>query len=162
MPRQLRRGFHVFEAQCSANLRIPRELWGAFLVRRLLQGSGMRSFFLLSILLVAAAACDKSLTPDMTGTGGSRTGAGGEGGTGPGAGGSGGDVASICDALVAEYRSAITEAETCQVGASGQCQQLAAASLNGCSCATYVTDSSALSTIENYWQGGARAAAPAP
>ena len=111
----------------------------------------MRSLLLLSILSVATAACDKSLTPDMTGTGGSRTGTGGEGGTGPAAGGSGGSVSSTCNALVAEYQSAVTEAETCQVGASGQCQQLVTASLTGCSCPTYVTDSSALSTIENAW-----------
>ena len=115
----------------------------------------MRSLLLLStILLAASTACNQSLTPDMTGTGGSKTGAGGggAGGTGPGAGGSGGSVSSVCNALVAEYQSAITAAETCQVGASGQCQQIVTASLTGCSCPTNVTDSSALSTIEAAWQ----------
>jgi hypothetical protein len=113
----------------------------------------MRSLILLSILLGAAAACDKSLTADMTGSGGSRTGAGGAGGTTTGSGGSGGDVSSVCNALVAEYQSAVTAAETCQVGASGQCQQLVTASLNGCSCPTYVTDSSTLAAIEDAWVG---------
>jgi len=112
----------------------------------------MRSLLLLSTLLALATACSQSLTPDMTGTGGTRTGAGGEGGTGPAAGGSGGGVSSICDALASEYRSAVTQAETCQVGRSGQCQQLVTTSLSGCACPTYVTDSSALSTIQNYWQ----------
>ena len=65
----------------------------------------------------------------MTGTGGSRTGSGGAGGTGRRTGGSGGSVSSVCDTLVAEYQSAVTAAETCQVGASGQCQQLVTGSL---------------------------------
>ncbi|HSY40831.1 MAG TPA: hypothetical protein VLA79_14935 [Polyangia bacterium] len=110
----------------------------------------MRSLLLLSTLLAAATACTQSLTHDMTGTGGAATG-GGAGGTG--AGGSGGsNVSQLCDTLVAEYHSAISAAETCQVGASGQCQQLVTGSLTGCSCSTYVTDSSALSTIEEAWQ----------
>ena len=110
----------------------------------------MRSLLLFSTLLAAAAACSQSLTPDMTGTGGGGPGAGGTGATGPETGGSGGS-ASLCNALVAEYQSAVTAAETCQVGASGQCQQLVTATLTGCSCPTYVTDSSALSTIEDAW-----------
>jgi hypothetical protein len=113
--------------------------------------SGMRSLLLLSILLAAATACNQSLTPDMTGTGGSKTGSGGEGGTGPATGGSGGSVSSVCNTLVAEYWPAVTAAQACQVGASGQCQQLVTATLTGCSCPTYVTDSSVLSTIEGAW-----------
>jgi len=112
----------------------------------------MRSLLLLSIFLAAATACDQSLTHDMTGTGGARSGTGGgAGGAGPGAGGSGGS-ASLCNALVAEYQSAVVAAESCQVGASGQCQQTVTGSLSGCSCPIYVTDSSALSTIEEAWQ----------
>ena len=112
----------------------------------------MRSFLILSIFLATAMACNQSLTHDMTGTGGAPSGTGGgAGGTGPGTGGSGGSV-SLCNALVAEYQSAVTAAETCQVGASGQCQQIVTGSLSGCSCPIYVTDSSALSTIEEAWQ----------
>ena len=119
----------------------------------------MRSLLLLSTLLAAATACTQSLTHDMTGTGGAATG-GGAGGTG--AGGSGGsNVSQLCETLVAEYQSAISAAETCQVGASGQCQQLVTRSLTGCSCSTYVTDSSALSTIEDAWQA-AGCVAPEP
>jgi hypothetical protein len=121
----------------------------------------MRSLLCLSILLAGMAACEQSLTPNMTGTGGTRTGAGGEGGTGPVTGGSGGSVSSVCNALVAEYQSAVTAAETCQVGASGQCQQLVTESLSGCSCPTYVTDTSTLSTIEDAWQA-AGCATPRP
>src|SRR5207344_2752075 len=40
-------------------------------------------------------------------------------------------------------------------------QQLVPGSLSGCSCPTYVTDSSALSTLENYWQAaGCSSAGP--
>ncbi len=115
---------------------------------------GMRSSLLLSILVAAAlGACGQSLTPDKTGMGGSGTATGGAtGGSGPGAGGSGGKVVAACNALTAEYQSALTAAESCQVGASGQCQQLVSGNLSGCSCPIYVTDSSALTTIENAWQ----------
>jgi hypothetical protein len=114
----------------------------------------MRSLLLLSILLAATAACNQSLTSNMTGTGGIGpvTGIGG-GGTNPGTGGLGGsNVSPVCNALVAEYQSAFAGAETCQVGASGQCQQLVTGALSGCSCPIYVTDSSALSAIEDAWQ----------
>jgi hypothetical protein len=114
----------------------------------------MRSLLLLSILLAAATACNQSLTSDMTGTGGTgpATG-GGAGGTSPGTGGRGGSNApGACNTLAAEYRSALTAAETCQVGASGQCQQIVSAALSGCSCPTSVSDSSVLSTIEKAWQ----------
>ena len=87
---------------------------------------GMRSSLMLSILVAAAlGACGQSLTTDKTGTGGSGTATGGAtGGSGPGAGGSGGSVVAVCNTLTAEYQSALTAAESCQVGASGQCQQI--------------------------------------
>ena len=123
----------------------------------------MRSRLLPSILLLAVTmgACGQSLTSNMTGTGGSMTGTGdvsgtggfvtGTGGTGggiTGTGGSGGSsVAPACNTLMAEYGSALAEAQTCQVGASGQCQQLASQELFGCGC-TYVNDSAALAAIE--------------
>ena len=109
----------------------------------------MRSLLLLSTLL-AATACTQSLTPDMTGTGGAATGGGAGGSGGGGSGGSNGS--QLCHTLLSEYQSAFSAAETCKVGVSGQCQQLVTGSLTGCSCATYVTDSSALSTIEDAWQ----------
>ena len=111
----------------------------------------MRSLLWLSLVLAATTACNQSLAPNVTGTGGAGTG-GGAGGTGPGTGGLGGSVSSVCNALVAEYQSAFTAAETCQVGATGQCQQLVTGRLSGCSCPTYVTDTSALSAIEGAWQ----------
>ncbi len=113
----------------------------------------MRSVLLLSILAAAFTACNQSLTSNMTGTGGSgmATG-GGSGGISTGTGGLGGsNVTAACNTLVAEYQSALTEAETCQVGASGQCQQLITPALSNCSCPTYVTDSSALSAIQDAW-----------
>ena len=118
----------------------------------------MRSLLLLSLLLAVLAACTQSLTPDMTGTGGgpSATG-GGAGGNGPGTGGFSGLGGSIgpaaCNTLVAEYQSALTAAETCQVGVDGQCQQIVTEGLSGCPCSIYVTDSSVLSMIGEAWQG---------
>ena len=125
----------------------------------------MRSSLLLSILVAAAlGACGQSLTPDRTGTGGSGTGGSGgtggaSGGSGPGAGGSGGSVV-LCNTLAAEYQSALTAAASCQVGASSQCQQIVSTGV-GCGCPIYVTDTSALATIDNDWQA-AGCATPAP
>jgi hypothetical protein len=112
--------------------------------------AGMRSPLLLSILLAATAvACTQSLTPTMAGTGGT----GGDTGatTGLGSGGFGGKVSAACAAFTAEYQSAFVAAESCRVGASGQCQQSVPSALSGCSCPTYVTDSSALSMIRKSW-----------
>jgi len=121
----------------------------------------MRSLLLFSLLLAVPTACNQSLTPDMTGSGGAPSATGGRaggtspgtGGISPGTGGLGGSITpAACNVLVAEYQSALTAAETCQVGVSGQCQQIAAEALSGCPCSTYVTDSSALYTIEEAWQ----------
>jgi hypothetical protein len=111
----------------------------------------MRSPLLLSILLGATlGACTQPLTSDKTGTGGT---GGGAGGANPGTGGLGGSsVAPLCDTLVAEYQSAATAALGCQVGASGQCQQVVSATLSDCTCSIYVTDDAALATIRNAWQ----------
>jgi hypothetical protein len=113
----------------------------------------MRTSLLIPILLaVATGACSQSLTPDMTGTGGAGTGAGGK--VGPpnsGSGGSGGSNQDICNTLSAEYQSALTTAVSCQVGASGQCQQIVRGNVSGCACPTYVTDGSALATIQTAW-----------
>ena len=153
--RQLCPGPQVFEGRGrNQPADLPR-IWACILVRRLLRWCGMRSLLLFSLLLALPTACNQSLTPpNMTGTGGTGTGTGGgDGGSGPGTGGLGGSIGpSACDALVAEYQSGLTAAETCQVGASGQCQQIAAAALSDCYCQTYVTDSSALSAIEEAWQ----------
>jgi hypothetical protein len=113
----------------------------------------MRSPLLLSILLAATTvACNQSLTPTMTGTGGTGATGGDTGGTtGLGSGGVSGKVAAACAAFTAEYQSAVAAAETCRVGASGQCQQSVPSALGGCSCPTYVTDSSALTTIRGEW-----------
>ena len=123
----------------------------------------MRSRLLLSILLLAVTmgACGQSLTPNMTGTGGIMTGTGDVSGLGgfvtgtggiTGTGGSGGsNIAPACNTLTAEYGSAFAEAQICQVGASGQCQQPASQELFGCDC-TYVNDSAALGAIEMAWE----------
>ncbi|HLK89716.1 MAG TPA: hypothetical protein VKZ18_07475 [Polyangia bacterium] len=134
----------------------------------------MRSCLLLSSVMAAAAGgCNQSLTSNMTGTGGAGTGtgglgpgAGGSGDTGGGPFGTGGMGGSIgppaCSTLEAEYRSAFSAAETCQVGAAGQCQQLYYGALSGCECPTYVTDSTALTTIEQAWQAAGCNTGPEP
>jgi hypothetical protein len=110
----------------------------------------MRSPFVLSILLAGAVgACSQSLPNNMTGTGGAGTGTGGA----IGAGGSGGIInGDVCKTLNAEYQSALSAAEGCQVGAANQCGQIAGGALSGCSCPTYVTDSSALTIVQQAWQ----------
>jgi hypothetical protein len=110
----------------------------------------MRSPPVLSILLAGAlGACSQSLPNNMTGTGGVGTGTGGT----TGAGGSGGIInGDVCNALNAEYQSALSAAEGCQVGAADQCAQIAGGALSGCSCPTYVTDSSALTIVQEAWQ----------
>jgi hypothetical protein len=126
----------------------------------------MRSSLPLAILVAGAiGACGtQPLTNNMTGSGGDWRGGtggsgfggdaapGGTGGSTLATGGIGGDAYALCNTLPSEYRSALTEAETCQVGASGQCQQLVAGNLTSCNCPVYVTDSSALATIQNTYQ----------
>jgi hypothetical protein len=138
---------------------------------------GMRARVLLPILVVATAgACTQSLTANMSGTGGFTAGTGATGGTGPGTGGTrtggtrpgvggyaGNSATASCDTLTAEYQSALTAAQGCQVGAPGQCQTLVGWSLSGCSCPTYVTNSSVLVTVQSAWQAaGCASTARAP
>jgi hypothetical protein len=130
------------------------------MVCHLLRWSGMRSPLLLLILLAAVmGACNQSLTPKLTGAGGTGT---ATGGANPGTGGYGGNVASVCNTLTAEYQSALTAAGSCQVGASGQCQQIVGETLYYCSNPTYVTDSSALNMIQMIWQAAGCEPGPPP
>jgi hypothetical protein len=134
---------------------------------------GMRSLVLSSILAAATlGACSQSLVPNMPGTGGSPTGFGGgaggsggfggTGGTNQSTGGTGGDVWSqTCTDLVNKYWEALPTAETCQVGAPFQCQQLVSGSLSGCSCPVYVTDTSQLATIATAFET-AKCVTPTP
>jgi hypothetical protein len=135
---------------------------------------GMRTRALLSILLAATSgACSSSLTPSMGGTGGITTGYGGTGAIGMATGGTGGSkpgtggVAGttgigICETLTAEYGSALAAAGNCQVGVSGQCQQIVGGALEGCVCPTAVTDSSALGAIQMAWQASGCAGTAKP
>jgi hypothetical protein len=116
----------------------------------------MRSPLLLIILLAATGACSQSLAPDMTGKGGAATGSGGTFGAGGSGGspnpGSGGANTTACDTLSANYKSALVAAGSCQVGASGQCQQIASSSLSACNCPTYVTNTGALTMLQSAWE----------
>jgi hypothetical protein len=119
----------------------------------------MRTVLVISFAFAAAlGGCGQSLTHDMTGTGGTGAGTGGVPATGGAGGrfvetgGTAGTAPAVCDALAAEYQTAFASAETCQVGASGQCQQQYRSSLSGCSCPAYVNDSSGLAAIQAAWQ----------
>jgi hypothetical protein len=79
-----------------------------------------------------------------------------------GTGGYGANDGTICNTLTAEYQSALTAAESCQVGASGQCQQTVAGNLSSCYCQTYVTDSSVLSSIRATWDAAGCVLAAGP
>ncbi len=88
----------------------------------------------------------QSATGGKTGTGGSAT--GGHGAGGSGTGGTGGKG---CDALEADYGTALTAAKKCTLGATGQCQQLVNGSLSCPGCKQYVNDTTALSAIQTAW-----------
>ena len=74
--------------------------------------------------------------------------AGGDGGTGATDGGS-----SECGTLEQLYQTALAAAETCTVGASGQCSQGAPSDLSPCyrNCVAYVNDATELNTILDEW-----------
>jgi hypothetical protein len=82
------------------------------------------------------------------------SGTGGTGGTGgtSGTGGTGGTGGASCSDLATHYAAGLQFAERCEVGASGQCQQLVSASLSPCGgCTTYVNDATALDAISAMW-----------
>jgi hypothetical protein len=59
-----------------------------------------------------------------------------------------------CADLENQYGDALPAAKTCDVNASGQCQQLVSSSLSPClvNCMTYVNDPSTLNTIKASWE----------
>lgn len=84
-------------------------------------------------------------------TGGHPTGSGGTSGTG-GAGGSASDAGTYCAELVSRYSAALLAAESCDVGANGECDQEVAAGLSVCgSCGTFVHDPSTLNALSALW-----------
>ncbi len=148
---------------------------GFTLVRELLHQHGMRlplHYFLLGLALCVGVGCGSvSSIGDGGGTGGSATGQGGTGGTGAtgsgGAGGHGGATGSgggsgghagaggaSCDALATQYADALPAAQSCDLDASGECQQSVSSSLSPCflNCMTYVNDPTALNAIKASWE----------
>ena len=86
----------------------------------------------------------------MAGTGGTPAASGGTGAGGiRGTGGLGGiPVSPECEAIATQYQAALGAAESCQVGAPGQCQQIDNGPLSFCNCTVYVNDTSALDPLE--------------
>jgi hypothetical protein len=112
---------------------------------------GVRSLLALSLLAAAAVgACSQSLT-DKSGTGGTAgaaTGTGGTGGSAVATGGVGGQ--NDCDALSAQYQTAVVDAQACAIGAPNQCQQLLKPSVVGCGCQV-PANTSAPNIIQQAW-----------
>jgi len=76
---------------------------------------------------------------------------GGAGGAG-GGGAAGTAGSSVCGALFQEYHQAVLDAQSCDLGTTGQCQNLVDSDLPVCGpCPTYVADTSKLSPIEDRW-----------
>ena len=109
--------------------------------------------FLLPVVLGVAlgGGCGSVLVPSDGGGG-----SGGGGMAGHGSAGTGGqrtDSGVSCTDLQNEYAAAMSLAQSCDLNASGQCQQLASTSLSPCflNCMTYVNDASALNSIKQTW-----------
>jgi hypothetical protein len=84
-------------------------------------------------------------------------GTGGQGGAGGGAAGNGGSSGANCTDLRTEYAAALPAAESCTVGASGQCQQRVGQFLPPDECNTgcsdlFVNDASTLDPIISKWE----------
>lgn len=115
----------------------------------------MRSLFLASMLSAAAlVACGQSLTDNKTGTGGVGTGGSGTGGSGGSVTGTGGSsLQALCNQLATAYDQAVTAAQSCTLGASGQCQLAVPSALSACgACPTFVNDDSKPNAIKTQWQ----------
>ncbi len=90
------------------------------------------------------------------GTGGHAGSGGGKGGAGGGAAGSGGTEGVSCTDPEIQYAAALPAAKSCDVNASGQCQQLVSDTLAispchiGCD-VIFVNDASTLNAIESSW-----------
>jgi hypothetical protein len=94
--------------------------------------------------------------------GGGKAGAGGD--TGPGQagssggghdGGAAGSSGASCTDLQNQYAAAFADAQSCTVGATGQCTQLVRPALSVCGaygCMMYVDDATTLNAIEAAWQ----------
>jgi hypothetical protein len=132
----------------------------------------MRTPALISLAsaLLLAACGSHALTGDQTGAGGAGTGGSGRGGSGTGGlatggagvGGGGGRLQALCSSLEDQYQRALGAAQHCDVGSTASCAQQANSSLRSCgSCPTFVTDASALKTLQqSYDQAGCETLVP--
>ena len=114
-----------------------------------------------NILCLAPTAtlcgCVNNQCTDETGAGGQGGAGDGAAGSGGGAAGSGGSGGANCTDLQTEYAAALPAAESCTVGASGQCQQRVGQFLPPFLCNTgcsdlFVNDASILAPIISKWE----------
>jgi hypothetical protein len=117
--------------------------------------------FHLSILLVGVAlglgnGCGSvsGINDGGGGTAGGTSGHGGAAGGKGGNGGAGGTGGVSCGDLATQYADAVPAAQSCDLNASRQCQQLVSSSLSPCflNCMTYVNDPTALNAIKASWE----------
>jgi hypothetical protein len=119
-----------------------------------MQRHTLRSLFLVVLGFALGSGCGSVLVPSDGGGGSGGGGAAGQGGAGTG--GSGGqrtDGGVSCTDLQNQYAASMSLARSCDLNASGQCQQLASSSLSPCflNCMTYVNDASDLDAIKQSW-----------
>jgi hypothetical protein len=82
------------------------------------------------------------------------TGAGGLVGGGTASGGAAGNagVSAYCSNLITQYQVAISAAQQCTLGGTGQCNQQVYAHLGHCdACLTFVNDTTLPALIESFW-----------
>jgi hypothetical protein len=119
-----------------------------------MQRHSLRVLVLVVLGFGLGGGCGSVLVPSDGGGGSAGSGAAGHGGAGTGGvGGQRTDSGVSCTDLQNEYTAAMSLAQTCEVDASGQCQQLASTSLSPCfvNCMTYVNDASDLDAIKQSW-----------
>jgi hypothetical protein len=120
----------------------------------------MRAHLLALTFVVLGVGCGQTLGSGHPGTGG----AGGLSRAGGIPGRSGPDAGSLCELLASEYRTALAAGQSCDVGSTGECQQVVTSGLSLCGgCPTYVHDATVLNAIQQSWSNaGCANVIPAP
>jgi hypothetical protein len=120
---------------------------------------GMRlrlPMLLVGLALSLGSGCG-SVSSTTDGGGGTEGGTAGRGGTAGGKGGEGGLGGTggvSCGDFATQYANAVPATQSCDLNASGQCQQSVSSSLAPCflNCMTYVNDPTALNAIKASWE----------
>ena len=110
----------------------------------------MRAHLLALTVFVSGVGCGQTLGSNHPGTGGA--GSGGLSGAGGISGRLGPDAGSLCELLTSQYRTELAAAQSCDVGGTGECQQVVTWSPFPCgSCPTFVHDATMLNALQQSW-----------